>query len=574
MNLSETRIVSPLACMVAVALPLSSGHAGERPITDFGEAENRKLGWSITDDGVMGGLSRGGVSFSEAGIMRFSGKLSLENNGGFSTVRTGRLKIDLDDFEGLAMRVKGDGRTYQLRIGSTARYRGMEVSFKADFPTSAGEWREVKVPFSSLRGSWRGRDLPDAKFDASKVKRLGFLIADKKEGEFDLEVDWIRAYPPGAGATAGGGGARTIAELAVADGRFGTLVAALAEADLVRVLEGEGSFTVFAPTDEAFAALPDGTVESLLRPENKEKLIAILSYHLAPGKSGLGSLLEAGELGSVQGEALDVAFAGGKVKVNGAVLVDADIEASNGVIHVIDAVLLPPERERLDVVATARAEGQFGTLLAAAEAAGLVSALEADGPITVFAPTDGAFAELPDGVVASLLEEGNRDKLKEVLANHVVAGRVSAGDALNAGSAKTLSGGELEFAVEGGRLKVGDATLTAVDIECANGLIHVIDAVLLPAETGKGAAGAGSARDRIYSAIEKGVPLYNGGDAAACADVYRECLGTLAEDEHIERNVRRMIAGVIERGEHVEDEARAWLFRRSLDKMLVYLEGR
>jgi uncharacterized surface protein with fasciclin (FAS1) repeats len=136
--------------------------------------------------------------------------------------------------------------------------------------------------------------------------------------------------------------AQDIVDVAVGAGSFNTLVAAVQAAGLVDTLKGEGPFTVFAPTDEAFAALPEGTVESLLQPENRDTLVSILTYHVVPGKVMSGDLTNGMEAATVQGAPVTIMTEGG-VTVNGANVVTADIEASNGVIHVIDAVILPPE---------------------------------------------------------------------------------------------------------------------------------------------------------------------------------------------------------------------------------------
>jgi uncharacterized surface protein with fasciclin (FAS1) repeats len=133
----------------------------------------------------------------------------------------------------------------------------------------------------------------------------------------------------------------TIVDVAVEAGSFTTLTQALEAAGLVEVLSGEGPFTVFAPTDEAFAALPEGTLEELLLPENREQLIQILTYHVVPGEA-LSTSLEAGEVITVEGSPVEISLADG-VMVNDANVVTADIEASNGVIHVIDKVILPPQ---------------------------------------------------------------------------------------------------------------------------------------------------------------------------------------------------------------------------------------
>jgi uncharacterized surface protein with fasciclin (FAS1) repeats len=134
---------------------------------------------------------------------------------------------------------------------------------------------------------------------------------------------------------------KNIVEIASENGSFKTLTAALKAADLVSVLEGSGPFTVFAPTDEAFAALPAGTVETLLKPENKSKLVKVLTYHVLPQKA-VSSGLKSAEVATVEGSDVKVTVADGGVKVNDAKVVKADIMAKNGVIHVIDKVILPP----------------------------------------------------------------------------------------------------------------------------------------------------------------------------------------------------------------------------------------
>ena len=132
-----------------------------------------------------------------------------------------------------------------------------------------------------------------------------------------------------------------IVDTAVEAGTFNTLAAALTAADLVETLKGEGPFTVFAPTDEAFAALPAGTVEDLLKPENKDQLIAVLTYHVVPGKVMAADVVGLSEAPTVNGAMIPVAVMDGKVMLGEVQVTATDIEASNGVIHVIDGVLLP-----------------------------------------------------------------------------------------------------------------------------------------------------------------------------------------------------------------------------------------
>jgi uncharacterized surface protein with fasciclin (FAS1) repeats len=134
---------------------------------------------------------------------------------------------------------------------------------------------------------------------------------------------------------------KDIVDTAVAAGQFKTLAAALEAADLVGTLKGDGPFTVFAPTDAAFAKLPEGTVESLLKPENRDQLIAILTYHVVPGKVEAADVVKLSEAKTVNGQEVSITVADNGVQINDANVVKTDINASNGVIHVIDTVILP-----------------------------------------------------------------------------------------------------------------------------------------------------------------------------------------------------------------------------------------
>ena len=202
--------------------------------------------------------------------------------------------------------------------------------------------------------------------------------------------------------------ASDIVDTAVAAGSFKTLAAALGAAGLVDALKGEGPFTVFAPTDEAFAALPEGTIETLLKPENKKTLQAILTYHVVSGDVRAKQVVKLKNATTLNGQRVDIMADDEGVRVDGANVVRADIACSNGVIHVIDKVILPNTD---DLLTTATKAGNFNTLGAAIRAAGLVEALKGDGPFTVFAPTDDAFAALPAGTVETLLKPENLDKL-------------------------------------------------------------------------------------------------------------------------------------------------------------------
>ena len=277
---------------------------------------------------------------------------------------------------------------------------------------------------------------------------------------------------------------QTIVDIAVADGRFGTLVAAVQAAGLVETLSGDGPFTVFAPTDDAFAALPAGTLDELLKPENKQQLTDILLYHVVPGSVMAADVVKLTEAGTALGKNVAVKVDGDKVFINDAQVVITDIQASNGIIHVVDTVILPPAEEKaMDIVDLAVADGRFGTLAAALTAAGLVDTLKSEGPFTVFAPTDEAFAKLPAGTLDELLKPENKQQLTDILLYHVVSGKVMASDVTSLTNATTVLGEDVTITVKDGKVFLNDTVQVIItDIETSNGVIHVIDAVLLPAQ--------------------------------------------------------------------------------------------
>jgi transforming growth factor-beta-induced protein len=274
-----------------------------------------------------------------------------------------------------------------------------------------------------------------------------------------------------------------IVQTAMKAGKFGTLVAALKAAGWVEPLKGEGPFTVFAPTDEAFRKLPPGTVEMLLKPENKEKLGSILTYHVVPGAVTAEKVMGMKTATTVNGQRIDIATRNGKVWLDGkATFTMADVKASNGVIHAIDTVIMPVEK---DLVTVASEAGSFNTLAKALASAGLVDVLKGKGPFTVFAPTDEAFAKLPAGTLENLMMPANKDQLKAILTFHVLPARVYADKAVTmTESIKTVQGSTFAISAKDGKVMIGNAkamaTMTATDIEASNGVIHVIDSVIMP----------------------------------------------------------------------------------------------
>ena len=268
----------------------------------------------------------------------------------------------------------------------------------------------------------------------------------------------------------------SIIEVASTNSDFSTLTAAIKAADLDGALSGEGPFTVFAPTNRAFEALPAGTVEMLLKKENKDALAGVLTYHVLAGQMDAEHVTSMPGAATLNGQWLQFEANDKGAFVDASAITSVDIQCSNGVIHVIDAVLLPSSD---NIVKTASATGTFNTLLAAATAAGLADTLSQDGQYTVFAPTDEAFAKLGDDTINSLLLPENKDALVKILKQHVVAGRVYSPTALKARQATTLAGSTLPISVKDGTARAGNAGIIMTDIDASNGVIHVIDTVIV-----------------------------------------------------------------------------------------------
>ncbi|MDY0237133.1 MAG: fasciclin domain-containing protein [Gudongella sp.] len=286
-----------------------------------------------------------------------------------------------------------------------------------------------------------------------------------------------------------------IVEIASGSDDFSILVAALQKAELVGALQGEGPFTVFAPTDAAFTKLLGElniTAEQLLgHPQLKD----VLLYHVVSGKVMSTDLSNGLESATLKGDKIIVDLTDG-VKINSSNVVTADLEASNGVIHVIDTVLVPsdfklvqetametpmePAMETpMTVVDIALGNEDFSILVAALQKADLVGALQGEGPFTVFAPTNAAFEDLLKSLNISASDLLNQPDLSKVLLYHVVSGKVMSTDLSNGLEAPTLNGESVKFDLSAG-VMVSGSNVTAADLEAGNGVIHVIDKVLVP----------------------------------------------------------------------------------------------
>lgn len=276
-----------------------------------------------------------------------------------------------------------------------------------------------------------------------------------------------------------------IVDIAANDAQFSTLVAALQEENLVSALQGDGPFTVFAPTNEAFANLLvrfNMTTEELLA---YPKLNEILLYHVVSGNIKSSALSDGMEATTLQGEKIMVDLADG-VEIDYANVIAADIEATNGVIHVIDQVLVPESiAMELDakpsIVEIALGNEDFSMLVSLLQKADLVTALQGDGPFTVFAPTNAAFNDLLNALDISASELMEQPDLLNVLLYHVVSGKVMSTDLSDGMMAATLNGEELKIDLSNG-VMINESMVSAADIEASNGVVHVIDKVLVPTD--------------------------------------------------------------------------------------------
>ena len=264
---------------------------------------------------------------------------------------------------------------------------------------------------------------------------------------------------------------------AAATGIHDSLVAALTQADLVTTLQGDGPFTVFAPTDQAFidAGIDLTTFDT---DEENATLVDILTYHVVSGKVMSTDLTDGMEAAALNQDTLTFSVSATEVKVNDAVVTTADVESSNGVIHVIDKVLMPPA-DLVDIPATAQSTGVHTALVAALAQANLVATLQGTGPFTVFAPTDQAFTDAGIDLTTFDTDEENAT-LVDILTYHVVSGTVVSSDLTDGMTAAALNQDTLTFSVSATEVKVNDAVVTTADVVTSNGVIHVVDKVLMP----------------------------------------------------------------------------------------------
>ena len=270
--------------------------------------------------------------------------------------------------------------------------------------------------------------------------------------------------------------AKNIVETATANTDFNTLVDALVAASLDETLGNEQElYTVFAPTDAAFAELDEEYLANLVN-NDTATLTKILTYHVLSGKLMSTDLSDGMRVETVQGKYITVNIEGENVYVDDAKVTTTDIECSNGIIHIIDTVVVPKQ----NIIETAIADVDFNSLEDALVAADLDETLADEQELyTVFAPTDAAFAELDEEYLENLVNN-NTANLTKILKYHVVSGKLMSTDLSDGMNVTTLKGTKITIKINGTDVMVNDANVTLADIVCSNGVIHVVDKVIIP----------------------------------------------------------------------------------------------
>ena len=269
---------------------------------------------------------------------------------------------------------------------------------------------------------------------------------------------------------------KNIVETAMANDDFNTLVDALIAAGLDTTLSDESTeFTVFAPTDAAFAKLDSAYLTNLVQ-NDIDTLTKILTYHVISGDIMSTDLSDGMRAETVQGKYLDISFDDDIVYIENAMVSTTDIECNNGVIHVIDTVMVPEN----NIVETAIENDDFNTLVSAVVAAGLDTTLSDESTeFTVFAPTDAAFDKLDPAFLSNLVDNDTAN-LTSILTYHVLAGTVLSTDLSDGMTATTVEGTDITVQIVNQIVSIDEATVTLADIKCSNGVIHVIDTVITP----------------------------------------------------------------------------------------------
>ena len=359
---------------------------------------------------------------------------------------------------------------------------GESVSF-----VNYGGWHSINGETSYTGESF------DNPVSFSLPANYGFFFFPNCMGTVTFDVPGVYHYEDGVGDNAEDEGmsgtiiveddapTTTVVDVIVNSDVHTLLEAAVGAAGLVDALSGEGPFTVFAPTDDAFIALAtalDVTAEDLL---GLDELADILLYHVVGAQVLSTDLADGATATTLLGEDVTVTINDDGIFINDAQVTVADIVTDNGVVHVIDAVLLPPAEPETTTVVDVIVNSDVHTLLeAAVGAAGLVDALNGEGPFTVFAPTDDAFIALATALDVTAEDLLGLDELADILLYHVVGAQVLSTDLADGATATTLNGSDVTVTINDDGIFINDAQVTVADIVTDNGVVHVIDAVLVP----------------------------------------------------------------------------------------------
>jgi len=560
---------------LAIVLGLLSGMHGEpepvsRILFDFGPNDSSR--WSTVHDTVMGGRSSGTLSRTAEGALRFIGAISLENNGGFASFRSSRFEGDqlgLAGSTGLELRVKGDGRSYIL----SCDMRGVPMfggGYWQEFSTVSGKWQTIRFPWEGFVPTNFGREMQgQPALDPVRLDGMGIYLYDKKSGEFALEVDSISAYWADGADGATGASAVSFPE------DFSTLLRLVESLDLDEaLLSFDGQFTLFAPTDAAFQALPDGVFMELARPANAELLKAILLDHVVKGQVPASKAVRLNSATTLQGSKLSFQVDASGLKVANAKVLATDLEFAGGVVHAVDAVILLSERTAGLPVAAANPLADCSTVLALVEKAGLAEVLAGKGRYTLFAPTDAAFAALPAEVLEALALPENVDALRAVLLHHVVDGAVTGYTALQlatpfgeAGAKLApLSGPSLKVVAGSEGITIDGAKVLSADLLVDNAVVHVVSQVLVPSDLKLELSAADPVIAALDASVSRGVESFNAGQYAVCAEGYRTALEAILfyrqlDDAALTARVQR----ALDQAAREAPQAASWTMRRAID---------
>ena len=479
----------------------------ELVLTTFDGSKSSTQQWRDVNDPVMGGQSTSQFKIAK-GLGIFSGETKIVPKlkaPGFCNLQADHASFpDISTYSAikLVLRSTIPYKGFKLAFGPAPR-TGFFASYKADFTTAstpdAEGFQTVTIPFDNFSSKWSsytGEPTTTCASDksvcpdASHLRHLSSMeiAAEGVAGKFNLEIKSISAVTTALLSDATLTAGENIVELAATVKDLSTLVTALKAANLTSTLAAKGPFTVFAPTNEAFAALPKETLTHLLDPRNIKELQAVLEYHVIAGASvHAADLREFQKVATLEGDDVVIFKRGSEVVVDHARVVKADVAASNGVVHIIDRVLIPyhkpapspPAPATANIVELAATVKDLSTLVAALKAANLTSPLAAKGPFTVFAPTNEAFERVPKRALDRLLDPRNIKELQAVLEYHVVAGAaVFAKDLKPVQDVKTLEGGDVRITELFGSVHIDYARVVKADVGATNGVVHIIDHVL------------------------------------------------------------------------------------------------